>query len=177
MGTLLLIFLSVLGGLNAPVANPVPPPTGATESEGVPGAGGTGAPGAPAPPAGTGRALVVGDSLAVGTKPYLGHYLPGWHGTTSATISRHAPEGPGVRVDPQTQHAWKYFRLGRITDRSEFEIVVVRGERGVGLGMQPRQLVANPGAPLQWIVPREGVLYIPIGMGMLKNAPHPMAQK
>jgi iron(III) transport system substrate-binding protein len=61
------------------------------------------------------------------------------------------------------------------TSPREFEIVVVRGERGVGLGMQPRQLVANPGAPLQWIVPREGVLYIPIGLGMLKNAPHPNA--
>jgi lysophospholipase L1-like esterase len=40
--------------------------------------------------------LVVGDSLAVGTQPYLSHYLPGWHVTTSASISRHAPEGAGV---------------------------------------------------------------------------------
>src|SRR5205823_6214597 len=61
------------------------------------------------------------------------------------------------------------------TSPREFEVVVVRGERGIGLGMQPRQLVANPGAPLQWIVPREGVLYIPIGLGMLKNSPHPNA--
>jgi hypothetical protein len=51
---------------------------------------------APAQAAGSKSLLVVGDSLAVGTKPYLGHYLPGWHVTTSATISRHAPEGAGV---------------------------------------------------------------------------------
>jgi lysophospholipase L1-like esterase len=50
----------------------------------------------PAQAAGSKSLLVVGDSLAVGTKPYLGSYLPGWHVTTSATISRHAPEGAGV---------------------------------------------------------------------------------
>src|SRR5262245_16465712 len=39
------------------------------------------------------RAFVVGDSLAVGTRPYLGRYLHGWRVGTSATISKHAPEG------------------------------------------------------------------------------------
>jgi len=40
--------------------------------------------------------FVNGDSLAVGTEPYLGAALPGWNVRTSATISRHAPEGGGV---------------------------------------------------------------------------------
>jgi urea transport system substrate-binding protein len=34
-----------------------------------------------------------------------------------------APEGPGVRVDPETQHTWKYLRLARITEDTRFEIV------------------------------------------------------
>ena len=39
------------------------------------------------------RVFVVGDSLAVGTRPYLGRYLHRWRVRTSATISKHAPEG------------------------------------------------------------------------------------
>lgn len=34
-----------------------------------------------------------------------------------------APEGADVRVDDVNQHTWKYFRLGRITANSQFEIV------------------------------------------------------
>jgi urea transport system substrate-binding protein len=34
-----------------------------------------------------------------------------------------APEGP-IRIDPENQHAWKTFRLGRIIDGGQFEIVV-----------------------------------------------------
>lgn len=41
------------------------------------------------------RALVVGDSLAVGTKPYLIRYLRGWRVGHSISISKHAPEGVG----------------------------------------------------------------------------------
>src|SRR6185503_20227040 len=40
--------------------------------------------------------FVNGDSLAVGTEPYLDQELPGWNVRTSATISRHATEGAGV---------------------------------------------------------------------------------
>ena len=40
--------------------------------------------------------FVDGDSLAVGTEPYLDQELPGWNVRTSATISRHANEGAGV---------------------------------------------------------------------------------
>jgi lysophospholipase L1-like esterase len=39
------------------------------------------------------RLFVVGDSLAVGTKPYLPRYLHGWRIGSSVSISKHAPEG------------------------------------------------------------------------------------
>ena len=43
------------------------------------------------------RSLFVnGDSLAVGTRPYLPGALPGWSVRQSATVSRHASEGAGV---------------------------------------------------------------------------------
>jgi hypothetical protein len=40
--------------------------------------------------------FVDGDSLAVGTQPYFPRALPGWTIRTSASISRHAFQGPGV---------------------------------------------------------------------------------
>jgi lysophospholipase L1-like esterase len=54
---------------------------------------------APAAPASAGhgevgkRLFVVGDSLAVGTRPYLPRYLHGWRIRSSVSISKHAPEG------------------------------------------------------------------------------------
>src|SRR5215213_8106292 len=45
---------------------------------------------------GAARLFVNGDSLAVGTQPYFPGALPGWSIRTSASISRHAFEGPGV---------------------------------------------------------------------------------
>jgi hypothetical protein len=58
------------------------------------GASGSGAPTPARPAAAVGkRVFVVGDSLAIGTKPYLGRYLHGWRVRTSATISKHAPQG------------------------------------------------------------------------------------
>ncbi len=42
------------------------------------------------------RLLVNGDSLAVGTKPYLPKELHGWKVTQSAEVSRHANEGADV---------------------------------------------------------------------------------
>jgi hypothetical protein len=41
----------------------------------------------------TKRVLVVGDSLGVGTRPYLPRYLRGWRVRTSVSISKHAPDG------------------------------------------------------------------------------------
>jgi hypothetical protein len=42
------------------------------------------------------RLLVDGDSLAVGTKPYIPKDLDGWKVITSAAVSRHAYEGADV---------------------------------------------------------------------------------
>jgi lysophospholipase L1-like esterase len=39
------------------------------------------------------RVFVIGDSLAVGTKPYLGRDLGGWRVRTSASISKNAVQG------------------------------------------------------------------------------------
>jgi GDSL-like Lipase/Acylhydrolase family len=39
------------------------------------------------------RLFVVGDSLAVGTRPYLPRSLHGWRIRSSVSISKHAPEG------------------------------------------------------------------------------------
>lgn len=38
--------------------------------------------------------LVVGDSLTVGTRPYLAHFLPRWHVHTEVSISKQVTEGP-----------------------------------------------------------------------------------
>lgn len=51
---------------------------------------------APPAPAQERSLFVNGDSLAVGTQPYFPGALPGWRVRTSASISRHAFEGPGV---------------------------------------------------------------------------------
>jgi hypothetical protein len=42
------------------------------------------------------RAFVNGDSLAVGTQPYLPGLLGGWRVRQSNKVSRHAPEGPAI---------------------------------------------------------------------------------
>jgi hypothetical protein len=42
------------------------------------------------------KLLVDGDSLAVGTKPYIPRDLPGWKVTQSASVSRHAYQGADV---------------------------------------------------------------------------------
>ena len=50
-----------------------------------------------APAAAEARGVFVdGDSLAVGTRPYLKDELPAWTVRTSATVSRHAEEGAAV---------------------------------------------------------------------------------
>jgi hypothetical protein len=39
--------------------------------------------------------LVVGDSLTVGTQPYIGHFLRGWRVRHDVSISKQVTEGPG----------------------------------------------------------------------------------
>jgi lysophospholipase L1-like esterase len=51
--------------------------------------------GAAKPPASR-TLLVVGDSLTVGTQPYIGRYLRGWRIHQDVSISKQATEGPGV---------------------------------------------------------------------------------
>jgi hypothetical protein len=52
--------------------------------------------GAPADSSMSRRLLVNGDSLAVGTAPYIPRELRRWRVTQSTAISRHAPEGASV---------------------------------------------------------------------------------
>jgi hypothetical protein len=42
------------------------------------------------------RVFVNGDSLAVGTQPYLPDLLKGWRLRQSTKVSRHAPDGPAI---------------------------------------------------------------------------------
>jgi lysophospholipase L1-like esterase len=85
-------FLVLAGG-----PGPATPPTPAATAEGADGSGippaveSEGVP--PVAARGPRRALVVGDSLAVGVEPYLGEDLPGWRITTSAAISRPLSDG------------------------------------------------------------------------------------
>jgi len=90
VNVLLLIALSLYGGLTAtPQTSQMPPAsvTPKTESEAAPGATG-GSQGAA-----SGRALVVGDSLAVGTEEPLARLLPGWRIRTSAYTGRPTADG------------------------------------------------------------------------------------
>jgi lysophospholipase L1-like esterase len=84
------------------------------------------------------RLLVNGDSLAVGTKPYIPRELDGWKVTQSTAISRHAHQGAAVmrrygRRLPRVIHV----SLGTNDDPSQVEgfsaaiddVMEVAGER------------------------------------------------
>ena len=64
------------------------------------------------------RLLVNGDSLAVGTQPYLPRELARWQVTQSTSISRHAFEGPDVMR-----------AYGRSLPRVIHEVMAVAGPR------------------------------------------------
>lgn len=89
MGTLLLILLALYGTLaGTPDANRTPPAAAPqAESEAAPGATGG------STQATSGRALVVGDSLAEGTEAPLAQLLPGWRIRTSAYTGRPTADG------------------------------------------------------------------------------------
>jgi hypothetical protein len=89
MGTLLLILLALYGTLaGTPEASRAPRATAPkAESEAAPkGTGGS-------PQAASGRAFVVGDSLAEGTEAPLAELLPGWRIRTSAYTGRPTADG------------------------------------------------------------------------------------
>jgi lysophospholipase L1-like esterase len=84
------------------------------------------------------RLLVNGDSLAVGTKPYIPRLLEGWRVTQSASVSRHAYQGADVmrsygRRLPRVIHV----SLGTNDDPTQVEafraaiddVMAVAGER------------------------------------------------
>src|SRR5215203_2629451 len=89
MGTLLLILLALYGTLaGTPDAGPAPKAVAPkAESEAAPGATGASA------PARSGRAFVVGDSLAEGTEAPLAELLAGWRIRTSAYTGRPTADG------------------------------------------------------------------------------------
>jgi lysophospholipase L1-like esterase len=92
MGTLLMIMLALYGTIaggsaasRAPHASPsqaAPAPRAESEAPNGQTAGPT-----------SGRLLVVGDSLAVGTEAPLARLLPGWRIATSAYTGRHTDDG------------------------------------------------------------------------------------
>jgi lysophospholipase L1-like esterase len=85
VGTLVLIFLALFGTLaGEPRSAPDPAVTPQPEAEGEAAPGGT---------PGSGRALVVGDSLAEGTEAPLAQLLPSWRIQTSAFTGRHTDDG------------------------------------------------------------------------------------
>jgi GDSL-like Lipase/Acylhydrolase family len=82
--------LSLFGGLvSAPPTSPAPTHTPAPEAEG----GGAAGPASGAAGSKSGRALVVGDSLAEGTEAPLAELLPGWQIRTSAYTGRPTADG------------------------------------------------------------------------------------
>jgi iron(III) transport system substrate-binding protein len=67
--------------------------------------------------------------------------------------------------------------LMTVRDPAEQDRVLVRGERAVawpGPIMAPPR---NPGTPLKWIIPTDGVVLLSSGFGLIKDAPHPNAAK
>jgi lysophospholipase L1-like esterase len=87
---LILIALSLYGGLAGTAQTSQLPPATVTpkaESEASPGANGG------SQKANSGRALVVGDSLAEGTEAPLAQLLPGWRIRTSAYTGRPTADG------------------------------------------------------------------------------------
>jgi lysophospholipase L1-like esterase len=90
MEVLILIALSLYGGLAGSAQTSQMPPASVTpkaESEAPPGANGA------SRQATSGRALVVGDSLAEGTGAPLAQLLPGWRIRTSAYTGRPTADG------------------------------------------------------------------------------------
>jgi urea transport system substrate-binding protein len=63
-----------------------------------------------------------------------------------AGISFDSPEGK-IRIDPKTQHMTKYFRLGRIRDDRQFDIIY---ESPQAIEPDPYPQVAFPGRHCDW---------------------------
>ena len=64
----------------------------------------------------------------------------------SGTIEFDAPEGK-IKVDPKTLHVYKYFRLGKIRDDAQFDIVY---ETKNWIEPEPYPQIAFPGWSCDW---------------------------
>lgn len=62
-----------------------------------------------------------------------------------------------------------------VQDPAGVEAAVARGERGIGVPAGGRSVVTQPGAPLKWIVPEEGVAFSVQTVGIPQQAPRPNA--
>jgi iron(III) transport system substrate-binding protein len=62
-----------------------------------------------------------------------------------------------------------------VQDPAGVEAMVARGERGIGVPAGGRSVLTQPGAPMKWIVPEEGVAFSIQTVGVPKQAPHPNA--
>jgi iron(III) transport system substrate-binding protein len=64
-----------------------------------------------------------------------------------------------------------------VQDPAGVEAAVARGERGVGVPAGGRSVVTQPGAPLKWVVPEEGVAFSVQTVAIPKQAPRPNAAR
>ena len=86
--------------------------------------------------------LVVGDSLTVGTKPYLHEFLRGWRIHQNVTISKQVTEGPGDLA-----------RWGRHLPRVVFVNLGTNGDPGgVGLFVTALRRVMRIAGPKRCVV-------------------------
>jgi lysophospholipase L1-like esterase len=77
--------------------------------------------------------LVVGDSLTVGTQPYLPHFLPGWRIRQDVSVSKQVTEGPAA-----------LRRFGRRLPRVIFVNLGTNGDpRGVGVFLRALRQVMH----------------------------------
>ncbi len=89
------------------------------------------------------RVFVNGDSLAVGTKPYLPQFLGGWTVHQSTSISRHAPQGVSLLAHRRHLERIVVMSLGTNDDPhavSSFDHAVRKALRIVG----PRRCIVWP---------------------------------
>ena len=64
-----------------------------------------------------------------------------------------------------------------VQDPAGVEATVARGERPLGVPAGGRALLTQAGAPLQWVIPEEGVAFSIQNISIPKNAPHPNAAR
>jgi iron(III) transport system substrate-binding protein len=64
-----------------------------------------------------------------------------------------------------------------VRDPAEVERILVRGERAIGWPGPIEAPARNPGAPLKWIIPTDGVVILTSTVAIVKDAPAPNAAR